>query len=123
MDITTFKQKLALSDHDYESLTTLNSGYVRFRFIGEFMGKSIIWDAHLYTLAYYVYEVANLSHANASIRQFIHVRDESKMGRKIEIGLNLSLIDEPAIVKTMIMVRQYKRLTNGLHEYGETISV
>jgi len=123
MNITAFKQKLTDSGLNYELLNTSGNGYLRFRFIGEFLGEPIIWDAHLYTLAYYVYEVANLSQPKSSVRQFIHVGDVDKMGRKIEIGLSLSLIDEPVIIKTMIMVRQYKRLTNGRHEYGETISV
>lgn len=123
MDITAFKQQLALSSLDYEPVSTLDNRYVRFRFVGEFMGESIIWDAHLYTLAYYIHEIANLSQPESSTRQFIHVGDVGKMGRKIEIGLNLPLIGEPAIIKTMIMIRQYKRLSNGCHEYGETISV
>jgi hypothetical protein len=45
------------------------------------------------------------------------------MGRKIEIGLNLPKIDETTILKTIIMVRQYKRLSHGRHDYGEKISV
>ena len=123
MDIDAFKQQLDSTAQDFEPLSPLNAGYVHFRFIGDFLGESIIWDAHLYTLAYYVYEVANLSQTDASIRQFIHVGDEGKTGHKIEIGLNLSSIDEPAITKTMIMLRQYKRLTNGRHQYGETINI
>lgn len=123
MEIASFKQKLANSNRDFESLSRLNGKYVHFRFVGDFMGESIIWDVHLYTLAYYVNEVAENSQPGTSIRQFIHVGDMDKAGRKIEIGLNLLHIDEPAIRKTMIMVRQYKRLAIGRHEYGETISV
>ena len=123
MDINAFKQQLDSSTQDFEPLSPLNAGYVHFRFIGNFLGESIIWDAHLYTLAYYVYEVANLSQMGAATRQFIHVGDEGKTGRKIEVGLNLSSINEPTITKTMIMLRQYKRLTHGRHEYGETISI
>ncbi len=121
MDIDSFKQKLANSSHDFECLTPLDGGYVRFRFSGEFMAESIIWDAHLYTLAYYLYEVAHLSQSDASIRPFVHVGDMDKTMRKMEVGLNLPFIDEPAIVK--VMVRQYKRLVIGRHEYGEKISV
>ena len=123
MDIDAFNQKIAATGHDFECLTPMNQAAVQFRFVGKFIDESVIWDAHLYTLAYYVYEVAKLSQKGTSIRQFIHVGDVDNMGRKIEIGLNLSLIDRPAIIKTMIMVRQYKRLTNGRHEYGKTISV
>lgn len=123
VDIDSFKQKLANSDHDFECLTPLNGGYVQFRFVDEFMGESIIWDAHLYTLAYYLYEVVNLSQSDASVHPFIHVGDMDKTMRKIEVCLNLPFIEAPAIVKTMVMIRQYKRLVIGRHEYGEKISI
>ena len=123
MDIDAFNQKIAATGHDFECLTPMNQAAVRFRFVGKFMDESVIWDAHLYTLAYYVYEVAKLSQKDTSIRQFIHVGDLEEMGRRIEIGLNLPIIDEAAIMKTIIMIRQYKRLASGRHEYGETISV
>lgn len=123
MDIASFKQKLANLARDFEYSRPLKEACAHFRFVGDFMGKPTIWDAHLYTLAYYVYEVAEISQPGSSIRPFIHVGDVDKMGRKIEIGLNLLSIDEPAIIKTMIMVRQYKRLAIGRHNFGETISV
>ena len=108
---------------DPENITRLDDGYVRFRFRGSLEGKEVVWDAHLYTLAYYVKEVVRPSRPGSSVRQFIHVGDVGKTGRKIEIGLNLPGVDEAAIHKTIIMIRQYKRLSYGRHEYGETISV
>lgn len=123
MDITTFNQKIADSDHDFECLTPLNADYVQFRFVGNFDGAPTIWDAHLYTLAYYVYEVEKQSQSDTSISQFIHVGDADKTGRRIEVGLDLPTIDKAAILKTIIMIRQYKRLAYGRHEYGETKSV
>lgn len=96
--------------------------YAHFRFTGNFAQKSLIWDAHLYTLAYYFNQVVESSQPHR-VRQFIHVGELTPAGRRIEIGLNLSVIDEPTIVKTMIMVRQYKRLASGRYEYGETVNV
>ena len=123
MEITAFKQKIADTDHDFECLTPLGGGHARFRFIGNFAGEPVIWDAHLYTLAYYVYEVEKKAQVGGSARQFIQVADEGKMGRRLEVGLNLPMIDDSAILKTIIMIRQYKRLAYGRHEYGETINV
>ena len=108
---------------DPENLTRLDDGYVRFRFRGNFEGKEIVWDAHLYTLAYYVYKVAKFSRPAPPIQQFIHVGGMGKKGRRIEIGLNLPEIDNGAVMKTMIMIRQYKRLVAGRHDYGETVQI
>jgi hypothetical protein len=123
VNIAEFTQKLTSTNDDYERLSPPGGGMVHFRFIGNFEGEITIWDAHLYTLAYYVNKVAKYSQRDVSIRQFIDVDDMGEMGRKIEIGLNLPNIDETAILKTMIMIRQYKRLHRGRHEYGEKISV
>ncbi|MGD8783460.1 MAG: hypothetical protein PVF28_08425 [Thioalkalispiraceae bacterium] len=123
MDIEGFRQKITAGQHDYECLAPAGGGMAHFRFIGQFEGKPVIWDAYLYTLAYYVDEIAKLSQADRVIRQFIQVGDQNEMGRKIEVGLNLTGIDEASILKTIIMIRQYKKLSHGRHEYGEKVSV
>jgi hypothetical protein len=106
----------------YEMLAWQSHQYAHFRFTGKFAEKSLIWDAHLYTLAYYFSQVVESSQP-LRVRQFIEVGELTPSGRRIDIGLNLPVIDEPAIVKTMIMVRQYKGLASGRYEYGETINV
>ena len=37
----------------------------------------------------------------------------------ITIGLNVPKLDAAVIEKTTIMIRNYKRLQTGRHEYGE----
>ena len=106
----------------YEMVAWQSDQYAHFRFTGNFEQKSLIWDAHLYTLAYYFNQVVVSSQPHR-VRQFINVGEITPSGRRLEIGLNLPRIDEPAIVKTMIMVRQYKRLASGRYEYGETVNV
>ena len=123
VDIDAFTEKLTSTEQEYECLGPVGNGMAHFRFIGNFEGEATIWDAHLYTLAYYVKKVAEISQPDASLRQFIYIGEMSEVGRELEIGLNLPKIDEAAILKTMIMVRQYKRLHRGRHEYGEKISV
>lgn len=123
MNIDAFNQQLIDANRDFEIVSLVNDDYAHFRFTGDFEGQPTLWDAHLYTLAYYVTEVAKPVRQHASIRQFIHVDDVGIAGRKIEIGLNLPAIDEAAMLKTIIMIRQYKRLAYGHHEYGETIDI
>lgn len=106
----------------YELINPGCDQYAHFRFSGKFLQQSVIWDAHLYTLAYYFNEVVETSQPHQA-RQFIEVGEPSSSGRIIRIALSLPVIDEPAIIKTMIMIRQYKRLASGHYEYGETINL
>ena len=39
----------------------------------------------------------------------------------LEVGLGLVAIDEPALKKTLIMIRNFKRLELGRHEWGEAL--
>ena len=54
------------------------------------------------------------------LRVNIHAVEAAPGGAlALTVGLNLAVIDEPAIRKTLIMVRNYKRLGFGRHEWGE----
>jgi len=121
MNIVEFEQQLASQDRHYDNLTPLNHGYVHIRFSGPFNQQTIIWDAHLYSLAYYINNIKQAESSTA--KQFIWVGDENELGREIKIALNVPVIDEPTIRKSMIMVRQYKRLILGRHEYGDEITL
>lgn len=118
IDPAEFEQQLTKQQQTYELLSPLGEAACHVRFSGPFQGKLIIWDAHLQTLAYYV---RNRETRDRKVRQFIDVGAEGTQGRHITIGLNLPIIDEPVILKTMIMIRQYKRLAMGRHEYGEWV--
>lgn len=111
-----FEQQLATQQKKYQLLSPLGQAYCHIRFTGPFHGEVIIWDAHLQSLAYYL-----MTHAAAAqaTRQFIEVGAAGEAGRAIQIGLNVPVIDEPAILKTLVMIRQYKLLAPGRHEFGE----
>ena len=118
MDPADFEQQLASRQQKFELLTALGEEACHLRFTGPFQGKLIIWDAYLQTLSYYVSKHSLPSH---SARQFIEVGNSGERGRLIRIGLNLPRIDEPVVLKSLIMVRQYKRLAPGRHEFGESL--
>jgi hypothetical protein len=119
MEPAKFVQQLASRNQYYELLSKLPAQTCHFRFSGPFQGSEIVWDAYLQTLSYYVNK-----HAGdlQSSRQFIEVGDSAESGRLIQIGLNLPVIDETVILKTLIMIRQYKRLAPGRHEFGECVN-
>jgi hypothetical protein len=101
---------------DYRLVGTPHDDHVHVRFTGPFRGRQVTWDARIITLAH----AARSRPANgtAKLRQFIEVGRDNGGTRQLRIGLNLDRIDEPAILKTIIMIRQYRRLQEGRHEYG-----
>lgn len=88
-----------------------NKVYIQFE--GKLDGKSVVWNACIRTIEEYA-----LSHeVSEDPRQFIDISIENDV-YKLEIGLNIELIDAATIERTIIMIRNYKRLQPGRHEYG-----
>lgn len=76
-----------------------------------------LWDATVMTLAHYR-EFAGGAAAGPALRQFIEVGPQQGRMRRLVIALNVPEIDTPVLLKTIIMVRKYKRLRRGRHECG-----
>lgn len=83
------------------------------QFIGPFNGQPVVWNARLYTMQAY----AESHPVGDDPLQVIDIRQENG-GYLIDIALNISQIDQAAVERTIIMVRKYKRLRLGRHEYG-----
>jgi len=78
---------------------------VYLRFSGPFEGHTVIWDA--------TFRVAQKGQPNT-----IEIGNEGPDGVQLTVTLALPSFDLPAIRKTVIMIRQYKRLKRGRHEFG-----
>jgi hypothetical protein len=90
---------------------------LRLRFRGPFEGNEVTWNARLITL-----DTWQKMHPDTSIRQnFIDIGEKTAEGIAITVGLQVECIDLPTVRKTMMMVRQYKRLRPGCHLYGPPI--
>jgi hypothetical protein len=87
-------------------LDTPGKRQLRLRFSGPFEGRQVTWDATLIALA------------PDSQRNFIEIGESTAEGIALTVGLNVASIDVPTIRKAMMMIRQYKRLQRGRHEYG-----
>ena len=104
---------------DYLLINRLADQHVHSKFIGNFQGQQLVWDAFIRTMHdYYELDLKNTSDENVELRQFIDIEKKNN-GYRIKLVLNLDNIDEAAIQKSLIMVRNYKRLSLGKHEYGE----
>lgn len=92
---------------DFELLEQSDDGgWVRLRFSGPFEGVQARWDATFRT-------AQGDDESNA-----IEIGEEGRRGRALTVTLALPRFDLPAIRKTIIMIRQYKRLRRGRHEFG-----
>jgi hypothetical protein len=83
---------------------------VRVDFAGRFVGHPVIWRATIVALG------------REATKQYIDVQTigglrQSEDLLPVEIGLPLNTIDEPDVLKTIIMMRQYKKLGPGKHEF------
>ena len=102
----------------FSLLAPPDSGQARFTFTGSFQNKAIVWDTTLLTLARYHAEQPKS--AQPAVRTaFLEIGGETARGRAIRVALDIPRIDEPAILRTIIMIRNYKRLYPGRHEFGE----
>ncbi len=97
-------------------LSPPGGGEVRVRFEGVLQGHRLTWDGHFMTLQH-AWEMCQPAQAGP-LQQFIEVGEDGPLGRHIQVGLAVPVMDRPSIIKTVIMLRQYKRLRPGRHDYG-----
>lgn len=102
---------------DYVHVAPPQPGCAQIRFTGPFEGRPTLWDATVMTLAHYR-KIAGDPNPGTPLRQFIEVGPQQGQLRRLVIGLNVAEIDAAVLLKTIIMVRNYKRLHRGRHEYG-----
>lgn len=92
----------------YEAIEPGDGRRARIRFTGPFQGREVVWDAVVVSLA------------GSARKQFIEVGRRTRYGLSLTVGLHTPIIDEPALLKTVIMIRRYKRLGRGRHEFGDS---
>ena len=111
---------------DYKIMDRESEQSVRLEFNGMFEGRQVIWHAHIQTLDACYHELLHkaieVDRESTKRRQFIEIEVQNNTYH-VAIGLNLSQIDESAIKMAIIMMRKYKRLHRGRHEYGEAIQI
>lgn len=100
-----FSSSLAERGLEYQLVSRSGRGKVHIRFTGRFGGSPVIWDATI---------------CAQEFPRYIEVAENGYPVRRIAIGLNIAEIDHAAILRTMIMIRKYKRLHAGRHEFGNS---
>ena len=121
---TSLEQQLAASGNNYLLAAPLSDEHAHIYFKGRFMGRDVIWDAHIHSLASIARKISS-PEQKVSLKQFIEIsvpaNDCHEQIAGIRIGLNLPVINHANILKTIIMVHNYKNLHTGRHEYGPPV--
>lgn len=119
ISVEILSRRLLESGRDYICETILPAESARVVFFGGFQGQRVCWQMTLATLSHYKQGVANeIGMVRRAYRcPFIEIGAGVEGVCSIAVGLVLPEIDEPAIKKTIIMIRNYKRLRVGLIEF------
>lgn len=107
---------LAQTGSDYLCASALPDTAVFVQFLGPFQNRMVAWDATLYTLTRYYQDHPAESASTlqfCSPRPFIEITPSADASFLLKVALDLNIIDEPVIKKTIIMIRNYKRLRLG----------
>jgi hypothetical protein len=116
-----FKKELRRDGLDYRPVEPINPGRAHIRFTGSFQGDEVIWDAVIVTLAHDFHEhhpTGKQPAGDISLPQYIEVGAWTDGMQKLRVGLNVPRIDAVTLHKTIIMIRNYKRLRPGRHEFA-----
>ena len=115
--VAAFRDTLEITGSDFVYTAPAQDDSAQIRFIGNFAGRPVIWEATIIALEHRQ-ATDRPGESPDSSKQFIEVEDTSDDVRHIRIGLQLHSIDEQLISKTIIMIRKYKRLQTGRHVFS-----
>lgn len=116
-ELEQLRSALAQNGADYALLSALPDTRVHARFIGRFEKREVVWDMRLFTLARYEQERGKVS--EAALRGLMQIAPVAEHVYQLEVALNVPLIDEPALKKTIVMMRNYRQLHLGLRTWAD----
>jgi hypothetical protein len=90
---------------------------LRLRFEGSFEGRHVTWLATLHALL----ESPSTDLARQHAANYIEIGAAGPDSVPITVGLQVERIDPPTVRKAMIMIRRYRRLRRGRHEYTPSV--
>lgn len=99
----------------YKLIQQTDNQCAHIQFNGPFQGDTVTWDTHFYTLDGYISQQEDKAQIK---KQFIDIEAIDSNNLKLTIALKIPEINHQNIQKMMIMVKQYKNLSLGRHEYG-----
>mgnify|MGYP001137477035 CR=1 FL=1 len=99
---------------ELELLSEPDRDSIRLRFSGCFEDETVHWDATIYTPEAW----SEAFRLPLPAHNIIEIGTKGENGMRLNLCIKVKTIDRPTIRKAVMMVRQYKRLHQGRHEYG-----
>jgi hypothetical protein len=119
--IESFSLQLQQRQADFICTTALPGSAAAVAFLGTFQGQTVLWQMTLATLQYYrqSHKVPGVT-GDSSVfgKPFIEILPGQQGCHALYVGLDLGIIDEAVIKKSIIMIRNYKRLAAGKMEFS-----
>jgi len=112
-EVDEFRHMLKMNKQAYILESEIPAARVHLKFEGVLKGVAVVWHACVET----VKEYSLNNPVDDDPKQFIKVEVIHGL-HKLNVALNLKQIDQPALERTIIMIRKYKKLSSGYHEYG-----
>ena len=99
----------------YTLIHQFNTQHAHIEFTGDFKGETVTWDTNFFTLKGFL---AEENSKDTNLKQFIDITPVRTGFMKLIVVLKINEVNNPNIQKMMIMIKQYKELSIGRHEYG-----
>jgi hypothetical protein len=99
----------------YTLLEPLGPRQARFTFRGRFQSAAVLWDTTLIALG-----APGPTDTDRQRRDYIEIGGPVGDRRPLTVALAIPAIDEAAVLRTIIMIRQYKRLRAGRMLFGRS---
>lgn len=116
-DVTRFSAYLEDTGQAFLFRGEANGQQAHVRFTGLYRGSEVVWDCSFTTLTFELQQTA--SRSPELNHNFIDIGEPVECGIPLRVCLNLGRIDLPAVRKMIIMIRNYKRLQQGRHAFGD----
>ncbi len=107
IDTVLLKSKLLESGSEFLCFSVLPGKSANVLFIGRFDDREVVWNSSLY------------SRSKQGGCSFMEITPGTGDNMLLRIELAVAMIDETIIRKAIIMIRNYKRLRLGRHEWGQ----
>jgi len=116
-----FTSYIVTIGQSYLNLESSDS-HTTIQFTGPFHGALIIWYARIQTLEHTAASFFQQypDKREIHLRPYIQIGNTNSYGRHLTVALPVPRIDATTIQKTLIMIRKYKLLREGKHEFGKS---
>lgn len=113
-------ERLNRSGLDYIAHSVIGQERAVVNFVGQFNHRPVVWHATIVALPDTIPvppSGESVKQAMTGSSQYIDISDQQADIVAVEIGLLVPFVDEPTILKVIKMIRLYKNLRPGRHEF------